>query len=248
MNLVTFLSLCLTILVQQTICQDSVYKKYSCENENIRKYIVDRHNELRAQVDPSPSNMLKMEWSDEAAANAQIWANKCEHCHSKADQREITTFGCGENLYMSSRLQNWTKVIQGWWDENKDFDYGSGPKQSSSVIGHYTQLVWYRSFKIGCALAYCPKQSFVYYYVCQYCPAGNVKKNLHCPYEAGEACSQCKHACNNGLCVNPCPYDDEFEECSDYKDLCDSEEEDMDEEYKIKNICKETCNCDSEIR
>ncbi|XP_075719938.1 cysteine-rich venom protein TEL1-like [Rhinoderma darwinii] len=171
MNLVTFLLLCLTILVQQTICQDPEYKKYLCENENIRKYIVDRHNELRAQVDPSPSNMLKMEWSDEVAANAEILANECEHCHSKADQRVITTFGCGENLYMSSRLQNWTKVIQGWWDEEKDFVFASGTIDSSSVIGHHTQLVWYKSSKIGCSSVHCPNQNVPYVYVCQYCPA-----------------------------------------------------------------------------
>ncbi|CAJ0928950.1 unnamed protein product, partial [Ranitomeya imitator] len=96
------------------------------------------------------------EWDDEAAANAVRWANQCQNGHSTSDQREITTFGCGENLYSSSRLHNWAKVIQGWWDENQFFDHGTGATEDGAVIGHYTQLVWYKSFKLGCAIAYCP--------------------------------------------------------------------------------------------
>ncbi|XP_073530135.1 serotriflin-like [Phyllobates terribilis] len=248
MNLVTSLLLCLTVLVQQTICQDETYKKYSCENEDIKQYIVSRHNDLRSQVKPPPSNMLKMEWDDEAAANAAKWANQCLNCHSKAEQREITTFGCGENLYMSNRLHSWVKVIQGWWDENELFNHGTGATEDGAVIGHYTQLVWYKSFKLGCAQAYCPNQKLPYFYVCHYCPAGNVKKTINVPYEAGDACAQCENDCVNGLCVNSCPYNDDYDECSSYKEICDSEEEGMEEEFKVKNICKETCNCDSEIR
>ena len=32
------------------------------------------------------------------------------------------------------------------------------------------QVVWYRSNKIGCAMAYCPNSQYKYFYVCQYCP------------------------------------------------------------------------------
>ncbi|XP_077149203.1 serotriflin-like [Ranitomeya variabilis] len=248
MNLVTSLSLCLTVLVQQTICQDDAYKKYSCEQESIKQYIVDRHNELRSQVKPAPSNMLKMEWDDEAAANAARWANQCQNGHSTSDQREITTFGCGENLYSSSRPHNWAKVIQGWYDENQFFDHGTGATEDGAVIGHYTQLVWYKSFKLGCALAFCPNQKLPFYYVCHYCPAGNVKKDMNNPYEAGTSCAQCENDCVNGLCVNACPHDDDYDECPTYKEFCDVDEEGIDEQYQIRNICKETCYCDGEIR
>lgn len=33
------------------------------------------------------------------------------------------------------------------------------------------QLIWYNSYQIGCAVAYCSKNQFNYFYVCQYCPA-----------------------------------------------------------------------------
>ncbi|XP_040285784.1 cysteine-rich secretory protein 2-like [Bufo bufo] len=171
MNLVTFLIPCLTILFQQAIGQDEAYRKHSCDNEDIKKIIINTHNELRAKVDPSPSNMLKLVWDDEAAANALKWAKKCKHCHSSPDEREISECDCGENLYMTNRLYNWTKIIQGWFDEKKDFKHGTGATSKGACIGHYTQLVWYRTYKMGCALAYCPKQEMIYYYVCQYCPA-----------------------------------------------------------------------------
>ncbi|XP_056419013.1 serotriflin-like isoform X2 [Hyla sarda] len=227
--------------------QKEAYKKHLCEHAHIRKYIVDRHNELRGQVKPAPNNMLKMEWNDQAAKTALNVANKCEHAHSKADERQTDTFSCGENLYMSNRPYNWTRVIQSWYDEKKDFEHGVGAKSEDAIVGHYTQLVWYKSFQLGCALSYCPKQNLGYFYVCHYCPAGNMKNSLHAPYEAGDTCGKCKHACNNGLCENPCMYDDDVEGCAEYMEFCESEEEDMDEEFKIKNICQETCNCDDEI-
>ncbi|KAL7991351.1 hypothetical protein Chor_015607 [Crotalus horridus] len=48
---------------------------------------------------------------------------------------------CGENLFMSSHPFPWTRVIQSWYDENKNFRYGVGANPPNAVIGHYTQVV-----------------------------------------------------------------------------------------------------------
>lgn len=32
------------------------------------------------------------------------------------------------------------------------------------------QLVWYNSYQVGCAVAYCPRNQYNYFYVCHYCP------------------------------------------------------------------------------
>lgn len=41
---------------------------------------------------------------------------------------------------MSSDPTAWSNAIQSWYDERHDFVYGTGPKSSSAVVGHYTQV------------------------------------------------------------------------------------------------------------
>uniref|UniRef100_A0A663MMR1 Cysteine rich secretory protein 2 n=1 Tax=Athene cunicularia TaxID=194338 RepID=A0A663MMR1_ATHCN len=107
---------------------------------------------------------------------------------------------CGENLFMSSAPYSWSDVIQAWHSEEKNFEYGTGAKTQDAVIGHYTQMVWYNSYQTGCAVAFCPNSTFKYFYVCQYCPAGNLRSSINTPYKAGKPCGDCPDACENGLC------------------------------------------------
>ncbi|KFZ46955.1 Serotriflin, partial [Antrostomus carolinensis] len=164
-----------------------------------QKLIVDKHNTLRRGVKPTASNMLKMEWSLPAAKNAQKWANRCILRHSPPSMRR-TNVQCGENLFMSSGPFLWPNVIQAWYNEEKDFEYGTGAKRQGAVIGHYTQVVWYNSYQVGCALSFCPNSTYKYFYVCQYCPAGNLVTSIPRPYKAGKPCGDCPNACENGLC------------------------------------------------
>ncbi|NXF49573.1 CRVP protein, partial [Oceanites oceanicus] len=164
-----------------------------------QELIVDKHNTLRRGVKPTASNMLKMEWCPLAAKNAQKWANQCTLNHSPADMRR-TTVQCGENLFMSSAPFSWSDVIQAWYNEEKDFKYGTGAKTQGAVIGHYTQVVWYNSYQIGCGVAFCPNSKYEYFYVCQYCPMGNLRSSIGTPYKKGEPCGDCPNACENGLC------------------------------------------------
>ncbi|NXW55472.1 CRIS protein, partial [Eurystomus gularis] len=164
-----------------------------------QKLIVDKHNELRRGVKPTASNMMKMEWSAAAANNAQKWANQCTLSHSPAKMR-TTNVLCGENLFMSSAPFPWPYVAQAWYNEEKDFDYGIGAKTQDAVIGHYTQMVWHNSNQVGCGVAYCPNSKYQYFYVCQYCPMGNIISSIKTPYKAGAPCGDCPNACENGLC------------------------------------------------
>lgn len=47
---------------------------------------------------------------------------------------------CGENLFMSTAPFSWSDAIQAWYNEEKDFEYGTGAKTRGAVIGHYTQV------------------------------------------------------------------------------------------------------------
>ncbi|TRZ17517.1 hypothetical protein HGM15179_009582 [Zosterops borbonicus] len=104
-----------------------------------QKLIVDRHNALRRGVKPTASNMMKMGWCPPAAVNAQNWANQCTLRHSPPNLRR-TNVQCGENLFMSSAPFSWSDVLQAWYNEEKNFEYGTGAKPKGAMVGHYTQV------------------------------------------------------------------------------------------------------------
>ncbi|XP_063078318.1 cysteine-rich venom protein-like [Engraulis encrasicolus] len=183
----------------------------------VQQDIVNKHNELRRSVTPTASNMLRMSWNSETAANALKWANSCAEHHSTPDERQISTGACGENLFYSSAPLSWDAVLQAWFNEDANYQYGTGPI-GTATVGHYTQLVWYRSIEVGCAVANCPHMGFKYFYVCQYCPAGNVFYQGHngyaYPYKEGPPCGDCPDSCDHGLCTDPCPYSDKAGNCA----------------------------------
>ncbi|XP_061478280.1 cysteine-rich venom protein TEL1-like isoform X2 [Rhineura floridana] len=207
-----------------------------------RKEILDKHNALRRGVQPTASNMLKMVWSPAAAANAKRWASRCILSHSPSQERIADGIGCGENLYMSSGPTRWSQVIQTWYDEVKNFKFNVGPVSAGAVTGHYTQVVWYRSYLVGCYAAHCPASKFKHFYVCQYCPAGNVQGSLKTPYKSGPPCRDCPAACDNGLCTNPCKHEDKYSNCAELvkSQRCATEQ--------MKQDCPASCKCTTEIK
>ncbi|XP_047414653.1 cysteine-rich secretory protein 3-like [Sciurus carolinensis] len=228
----------------------SAFPEYGDENqelnallttrEEVQKEIINKHNELRKSVSPTASNMLKMEWSEHAAVNAQNWANRCYYRHSSPGDRTTNT-SCGENLFMSTHPISWSKVIQTWYDENKDFIYDVGKTTPFAVVGHYTQVVWYSSFHIGCGFALCTNEMLKHFMVCQYCPAGNHLNRIYAPYDKGEPCGSCPGHCDDGLCTNGCDYEDGFANCGDLKNVLTCEN------TQINDSCKASCNCENKI-
>ncbi|NXG63378.1 CRIS2 protein, partial [Hemiprocne comata] len=208
--------------------------------EDQQKLIVDTHNALRRAVKPTASNMMRMGWNSSAAENAQNWANRCTLSHSPVHLRR-TNASCGENLFMSSGPTPWPHAIQAWYDEEKDFEYGKGAKTPGATIGHYTQVVWYNSYQIGCAVAFCPNSRYKYFYVCQYCPLGNNQMQIATPYKSGPKCGDCPGHCDRGLCTNPCEYQDFSANCRTLKMLfgCDHP--------LVKEKCPATCRCTTQI-
>ncbi|XP_045428906.1 cysteine-rich secretory protein 3 [Pipistrellus kuhlii] len=209
----------------------------------VQREIVKKHNDVRRSVFPRARNMLKMQWDSKAAANSQKWANKCTFQHSDQNDRKVGKRDCGENIFMSSKPTPWSRVIKTWFNEGINFIYGYGAKRSDIVVGHYTQVVWYSSYLVGCGVAYCPKhQNLKYYYVCHYCPSGNigVGRSLT-PYLKGTPCGSCPNNCDQGLCTNPCEHDNDYSNCHD-----------MMSEMGCKNDfvsehCKAACNCSKKI-
>eukprot|EP00062_Callorhinchus_milii_P026509 gi/632988696/ref/XP_007883252.1/ PREDICTED: cysteine-rich venom protein TEL1-like [Callorhinchus milii] len=145
------------------------FEELSTSDSDVQKLVVDVHNKLRRGVKPFASNMMRMEWSEVARKNAQEKANSCTLNHNKIGSMIANPLKYGENLYMSTNPRPWENAMQSWYDEVTDFVYGSGAK-GTSVVRHYTQLVWYNSYQIGCAVATCPEELYKYFYVCHYTP------------------------------------------------------------------------------
>ncbi|XP_067414455.1 cysteine-rich secretory protein 3-like [Emydura macquarii macquarii] len=231
----------LAAVLRQSTAQNPALASLSTDEADQQGEIVDKHNALRRGVIPTASNMRRMEWSPAAAGNAKSWANECILSHSPPDRRK-TTVNCGENIFMSTAPYSWSNVIQAWYNEVENFEYGIGPTTPEAVIGHYTQVVWYNSDQIGCAMAFCPQNLFKYFYVCHYCPAGNYINLMKTPYKSGAPCGDCPNACDNGLCTNPCKYVDIYSNCPALKKFPGCAHP------MVKKNCPGSCRCTTEIQ
>lgn len=225
--------LCLLTLHQ--VHSACVVKDICTENKAVQNVIVNLHNQLRKNVQPPASDMLLMTWSDEVAANAQAWVDKCILAHGEARTRMLNGYELGENLFYSSTPFSWRAVISDWYNEVQNYQYPSGSTNRRS-IGHYTQVIWNSSFKVGCGMTLCPNN--IYFYGCHYYRAGNFR--AWPPYTKGAPCGQCREACENNLCTNPCPYINRYINCQNLKDYfgCDS---------FVSENCPALCKCSNEI-
>ena len=129
------------------------------------------HNAERAQWRLAP-----LQWDSSLAAAAASYAPVLGRIgrleHSPADMRP----GQGENLWMGTRgAFSVDQMVGGWLSERTDFRPGVFPEVSRSAnwprVGHYTQILWPTTTRVGCAIQSSPSWDFL---VCRYSPAGNV--------------------------------------------------------------------------
>jgi pathogenesis-related protein 1 len=141
------------------------------------KAMVTAHNRWRAEVGVPP-----LSYSSKLAASARRWANvlkttnHCQMHHSKGK-------GYGENLYWASAIK-WSdgrheiqhakpdQVVNNWASERANYSHASNGCAPGKVCGHYTQLVWRTTRKVGCAAQVC-EDSHEQIWVCQHQPPGN---------------------------------------------------------------------------
>ncbi|XP_038032772.1 cysteine-rich venom protein-like [Anas platyrhynchos] len=221
-------------------------KQQMLQQQNIiqlknKQVILKEHNQIRRSVVPTARNMLKMVWNERAAKNAQKWAKKCEMEISPTDQRVIDGITCGENILLSSQPKTWAETIQVWNSQGSNFKYGFGATTKNANVKSYAQLVWYNSYQVGCAVAYCPRNQYNYFYVCHYCPPGNNIMQVAAPYKSGPRCADCPGHCDNGLCTNPCRHRDAFPNCKNMRTLFGCRHP------VVREKCAATCKCTTQI-
>jgi len=131
--------------------------------------ILSAHNALRQEI-----QLSNLAWSANLAADAQAWANHLAET-DKGDHDVSIRGREGENLWWGTTgAYSYTQMVEFWGNEKNGFLYGTFPnckKSRSSVVGHYTQIIWKNTTSVGCALATNGKTDFL---VCRYAPAGNI--------------------------------------------------------------------------
>ena len=125
----------------------------------------------------SASGIPALAWDPVLVAEARSWGE--ELAASGEFEHDPETDGDdpqGENLWAGTRgAYAPEEMVGGWIEEKKHFRPGRFPNNSATGdfadVGHYTQLMWRESDRVGCALAQGAEEEVL---VCRYRTAGNV--------------------------------------------------------------------------
>ena len=184
--------------------------------------ILADHNAVRSAVSPTAANMTRLVWDPALATVAQGWVNQCIWGHNASAGTEYAQLspnpgGVGENVFVTtssraSALAGSGSAVALWAGEVTNYTYASNTCASGQVCGHYTQLVWANTLRVGCAINQCASLSGLtgfsnaQFLACDYNPAGNFVGQW--PYVQGPTGSQCPASLPNnvnGLCSPAAP-------------------------------------------
>jgi pathogenesis-related protein 1 len=139
--------------------------------------IVAAHDQVRAGVGVGP-----LTWDAALARTAAVWAAQCRDNGSgfiphNPDRSVGSAVYVGENIYASTAAPGAVtgpQAVAAWASEAADYDYASNTCAAGQVCGHYTQVVWRSTTRVGCAKQDCPALTYRTNVICDYAPGGNV--------------------------------------------------------------------------
>jgi pathogenesis-related protein 1 len=120
------------------------------------------HNAIRAKAKLPP-----LQWSSELAAYSKRWANTLQ---AKNLSIHNSSSPYGENIFVTGAGATPSIVVGGWASESRNYDYRTN--SCSGDCGHYTQIVWRDTRRVGCAVMHNARRSV---WVCSYDPPGNYR-------------------------------------------------------------------------
>ncbi|XP_059637207.1 pathogenesis-related protein PR-1-like [Cornus florida] len=132
--------------------------------QTIIKQFLATHNAARSTVGVQP-----LTWDARLARYAKQYANQrrwdCALQHSNGPY--------GENIFWGGGSE-WTpaEVVEFWVSEQKWYNYSSNSCAQGQICGHYTQVVWKTTRRVGCAKVACFGGRGVFM-TCNYDPPGN---------------------------------------------------------------------------
>jgi len=218
--------------VTQNSLDDAAKSYILCKHNQTRSQLALGEFSGLNSLFPIATNMKRLQWDKKLEAVAQSWASQCQWEHNPNRTEQYNTLSptdinglpasevipTGENLAYTAATNlsaaNFQYVLQGynaWENEGRAYSYGAFMVTDFCDVdacGHFTQLIWASSYKVACAVSYCPANTITTYpasyFVCNYASAGNYLNQT--PYQSGdhlqEVCSTAdtkQTACRNGL-------------------------------------------------
>jgi hypothetical protein len=138
------------------------------EDPNFQQAALYAHNVERRRV-----GVPDLVWSPELAGDALAWARESARVGRMEHAPQRTH---GENLWMNTIDRRTVGSMIGGWSIERDIYIIGGQHPNVSTtgqwkdVGHYTQMVWASTTRVGCAIARGAQKDFL---VCRYDPIGN---------------------------------------------------------------------------
>ncbi|XP_041454795.1 multiple epidermal growth factor-like domains protein 6 [Lytechinus variegatus] len=187
--------------------------EYTPLSNRHKKRLLDIHNSYRRKVPGPASNMDEMIWDDELTLMAKKYAKKCIWAHGQTiESKQFKHVGQNLAYGKNPRGINMSPFYLAslWHYEKKNYDIATDTCEPNTLCGHYTQMIWSDTNRVGCATHFCDEMNIpgstmiirdALYLVCNYGPGGNIHGKK--PYDIGRPCTQCASGsgkCREGLC------------------------------------------------
>jgi uncharacterized protein YkwD len=165
----------------------------SIDLETLRDAALAKHNEYRKLHDAPPLQLDSgLNASAQAYAEELARRNEDGSANDPYFEHSNNRDGVGENLDYHATTNSIPsasaladKVVEGWYIEVNDYDFNNPGKQKpgreKEQIGHFTQVVWKETSKVGCGAATANitfnsgNKATGVFTVCHYSPGGNVR-------------------------------------------------------------------------
>lgn len=147
-------------------------------NSSDQQPIVDTHNAYRSDSAVKAQNLV---WDSTLASGAQTWADNLAATKTFAHSDPSSRQGLGENIARATAGSRTPAQMADMWgtQEKPNFKPGifpnvtlyPGSTDPNKQVGHYTQVIWGATTKVGCGFA---SDGTNDYLVCRYSPQGNI--------------------------------------------------------------------------
>ena len=160
----------MTLFLLMLACEDDpkepVVEEPSFPETGIMEGITEAHNVIRREV-----GVDDLVWDEDLVTVSQEWI---EYLDAENDciMEHNWDSPLGENLFWANYETSNDVVVNSWASEVEFYDYDNNECQAGQMCGHYTQVVWSTTERVGCAMMTCSNGSG-FIWMCNYDPPGN---------------------------------------------------------------------------